>query len=270
MSISAQAGTAAPARAHDVPRAAGVARAGTVAAALGRTARRFPLTLCVLVALTAARTSQDVDPSLASRLEWDTSTTIPQMVHHPLRVFVGSVPWLTGASLPLWLLLVVVAVGGLEAAVGTGTALAIVMIGHVGATLVSEGVLGLRVATGRLPSSALDVLDVGPSYVVACALTATMVLANRRSLRMVAGLVLAVVAPDLVSGVTRWDLDGVGHTSAFVLGLLAGAVLIRRRRRHLPGTRRRPGQGTDRPAEPEPDPELRSSDPRPVVPAPVP
>jgi hypothetical protein len=209
---------------------AGSGPARALAPTAGRVAGRLPLTLCLLAAITGMRVLGNLAPGVAARLAWATSTTIPRMLTHPARVFVGSVPWLIHAPLPPWLLLVVISVGGLEATVGTVLALAVVLAGHVGATVISEGVLGVRVAVFGLPHGDLDVLDVGPSYVVATGLTATAVLTRRRWLRIVAAGTVALVIPSFCAGLTHGDLDGVGHTCALTLGALTATSPTLRRR----------------------------------------
>jgi hypothetical protein len=226
--------------------AAALRRCAALARWLWSSASRFPATGCLLVAIAATRIFQHVDPATASRWEWATSTTVSRMLHNPVPVLVGSIPWLPQGPLIPWLALSALAVGGLELALGTATALGVVLTGHVGATVISEGILGLRVAAGQLPSSALHVLDVGPSYVVAAALSAGAFLPGpRRGPRMVMCLALAVATPLLTSGVIRGDLDGVGHTAALVLGVLA-ARMPAVRRRAVPGrVARRSPDGPD-------------------------
>jgi len=206
---------------------------GAVRSAAGwlwREPRRFPVTVTLLGALIAARVLRGVAPDVAHRWQWATSTTLHQMVHHPLGVLVGSIPWVTEGPVLPWLALGGLAVGGLEAAIGSGAAFAVLFAGHTGATLISEGALGLRVASGALPSSALHILDVGPSYVIATSLVALVALPGRRRLRLGAGIVLVAIAPAMMYGLADGDVDGMGHTAAFVLGALAGAVPLLRRR----------------------------------------
>ncbi|WP_396229939.1 rhomboid-like protein, partial [Frankia sp. CpI1-P] len=126
------------------------------------------------------------------------------------------------------------AVGGLEATVGSVAALAVAFGGHTAATLISEGILGLRVVTGDLPSSALHVLDVGPSYAAGAALAALVALPTPRRLRTVAGVTLVAIAPAMMYGVTDGELDGIGHTAALALGALAATIPALRRRAARP------------------------------------
>ncbi|MCM3923738.1 hypothetical protein ND748_18960 [Frankia sp. AiPs1] len=193
------------------------------------------MTTVLLAVLLAARVLRGVDPDRATRWQWATSTTLHQMLHHPLGVLVGSIPWVTDGPVAPWLAFAALAVGGLEATIGSVAALAVAFGGHTAATLISEGILGLRVVTGGLPSSALHVLDVGPSYAAGAALAALVALPTPRRLRTVAGVTLVVVAPAMMYGVTDGELDGIGHTAALALGALAATIpALRRRARHAP------------------------------------
>jgi hypothetical protein len=198
--------------------------------------RHFPVTTVLLALLLAARVLRGVDPGRATRWQWATSTTLHQMLHHPIGVLVGSIPWVTDGPVAPWLAFAALAVGGLEATIGSVAALAVAFGGHTVATLISEGILGLRVVTGGLPSSALHVLDVGPSYTAGAALAALVALPTPRRLRTVAGVTLVVVAPAMMYGVTDGELDGIGHTAALALGALAATIPALRRRaaRHAP------------------------------------
>ncbi|CAJ62875.1 hypothetical protein; putative oxidoreductase domain [Frankia alni ACN14a] len=188
------------------------------------------MTTALLTLLLAARVLRGVDPHRATRWQWATSTTLHQMLHHPVGVLVGSIPWVTDGPVAPWLAFAALAVGGLEATVGSVAALAVAFGGHTAATLISEGILGLRVVTGDLPSSALHVLDVGPSYAAGAALAALVALPTPRRLRTVAGATLVAVAPAMMYGVTDGELDGIGHTAALALGALAAVIPALRRR----------------------------------------
>ncbi|MCK9893533.1 rhomboid-like protein [Frankia sp. AgB32] len=200
------------------------------AAAGGSLARRFPVTSVLVAALIAARVMRVTAPEVTHRWQWATSTTLDQLVHHPLGVLLGSIPWVTDGPVAPWVALAGLAVGGLEYTVGSLAAFGVLFGGHTGATLISEGVLGLRVADRQLPASALHILDVGPSYVVAASLAAVVVLPSRHQLRTVARLALVAILPAMTYGVVDVDLDSVGHIAAFALGALAATVPALRRR----------------------------------------
>jgi hypothetical protein len=187
-----------------------------------------------MVAITGAWTFARVAPARATQWEWALSTTIPRLAQHPGRVLVGSIPWLINGSLTTWLALTLLGLGTLELTVGTPTAIIVVLAGHVGGTALSEGLLGARVLTGALPRNALDVLDVGPSYVVVSALAAVVVLPCRALPRAATGLTLGVIAPALLAGAGQADLTGTGHAAALAIGAVAGALPPVRRRVRSP------------------------------------
>lgn len=209
---------------------AGRRRAAGVAVRLVGAPRAYPVTALLMTALLTARILRHVTPELVHRWWWATSTSLDQLAHHPLGVLFGSIPWVTGGPVIPWLALAALAVGGLEATLGSVAAFAVVFGGHTGATLISEGILGLRVATGNLPSSALHILDVGPSYVVATALAAVAVLPTSRRLRLTCAVALGAIAPAMMFDLVYGDVDGIGHTAAFALGALAAALPALRRR----------------------------------------
>ncbi|MCL9759677.1 rhomboid-like protein [Frankia sp. AiPa1] len=205
------------------------AAVGKRAAWLAALPRRYPVTAMLLAALLTGRILRGVTPELVHHWWWATSTTLSQLAHRPLGVLIGSIPWVTGGPVAPWLVLAGLAVGGLEATVGSVAAFAVVFGGHTVATVISEGILGLRVASGNLPSSALHILDVGPSYVVATALAAVVVLPARRRLRLITAVVLVAVAPAMLFDLIHADVDGIGHTTAFALGALAASLPALRR-----------------------------------------
>jgi len=198
--------------------------------------RRYPLTVGLIAGMGGTWLLTRLAPSAAARWRWAASTTVAHLARHPARVLVGSVPWVPAEWPAVWFVLALLGVGTLEVTVGPALALVVVFLGHAGATAVSEGVLGFRVLAGNLPRSALDVLDVGPSYVIVSALAAVAVLPARPPFRVACALAVAVAGPALLEGITRGDLTATGHVAALVVGVLAGAATpVRRRARGSSG-----------------------------------
>jgi hypothetical protein len=112
-----------------------------------------------------------------------------------------------------------------------GTAL-VMGVGHVIGTLVSEGIVAARVASGGLPVSAQFIVDVGPSYVVISALAVTM-LYGTWLYAIPAAVSFAAMAGDLFGGLPDLEVPAVGHLTALTAGIVLGGLLLRRARRRL-------------------------------------
>ncbi len=117
-----------------------------------------------------------------------------------------------------------------NALLGTARTVLLLVTGHVAGTLVSEGIIGYRVDHALLPPSARTIVDVGPSYVVVCALVVA-ILYGSRTQRLAAGAGFAVVAPHIFRGLTQLDVTPVGHLTAVATGAVLGTLLWHSARR---------------------------------------
>ena len=169
-----------------------------------------------------------------SRVLQATSTNIAHLTHDPWFVLPASA-FFTRGGLPVALAGCLLCIGLLELSAGHRIALAVAVTGHVIGTLVSEGVVAVRLATGDLPDSARRVLDVGPSYVlVACAATVIAWPDVDPRLRVACAV---SITPLFIF--TAWRLpagrvDAIGHLTAAVVGVVWAVWLRRRRRSALP------------------------------------
>jgi hypothetical protein len=166
----------------------------------------------------------------SSWLDW-ASTSLDSLATHPVGSLLASafvteddpLAWAGLALVGLWS-----AVRVLDAGRRVPWNTLIVLLGvHVLATVLSEGLLARRIALGYEPASARRLLDVGPSYVVVCALVVALV-AGRGLERIACAAGFVVVAPSLFEGLDRWDVTAVGHAGAVLLA--AGYGLWRRPR----------------------------------------
>ncbi|SFF12507.1 hypothetical protein SAMN05216251_108270 [Actinacidiphila alni] len=201
-------------------------RAGRAVAAYVRSAPGTYIWLAVLFATTVVmhRMAPDrVDAFLRLR-----STNIHNLSRHPLRALVRSALWIDGGK---WLPYVVpytVFHATAERWLGTKRWLAVVAVGHVLATYISEGVLLWAVRHGHAPRSAENTLDVGVSYGLA-SVEAVLTYAVVTPWRYVYGAgVLLFYGAALAEGRTFTD---VGHFTSVLLGLAC-----------YPLTRGRPGR----------------------------
>ncbi|HEX4017923.1 MAG TPA: rhomboid-like protein, partial [Frankiaceae bacterium] len=166
------------------------------------------------------------------------STNITHLAIDPLFVLPASA-FVDLGNTWLWVPLTLILLGGLERKLGPGRAFLIAFGAHVIATLISEGMLLMQIAWHAQPRSAVNILDVGPSYVILAAMAACLVLGSWK-LRLAAVLSGAIVIPGLLAGITGLDMSALGHLSSLILGTLfacaytdRGRAWITRHRRPL-------------------------------------
>ncbi|MBC7374436.1 MAG: hypothetical protein H7323_10655 [Frankiales bacterium] len=145
------------------------------------------------------------------------STSLPRLAAWPVTVPVSAV--LVAEDLAVWLVAVVLGVAAVEARLGWRRALVLVSGVHIGATILSQGLLGLRVVLGDAPPEALHQLDVGPSYVVIAGLVGAAMLSRSRLGRVAALAALAVGVPELIEGLPQLDLAATGHVAAVLIAV---------------------------------------------------
>ncbi|MFF1901996.1 rhomboid-like protein [Kitasatospora sp. NPDC058218] len=141
---------------------------------------------------------------------------------HPVEALTVSVfvPQSTVWVWPLFALSVFAVVSVL----GARRAVAALALAHVAATGLTEALVWWRIEHGSLPAAEAHVLDTGPSYVVVAALAVAIGRARPVWSRAVWLVMLAVAAPDLLSGIGDGEVSAVGHVLAFAAGLaIAGA-----------------------------------------------
>ncbi|HEX4430931.1 MAG TPA: rhomboid-like protein [Frankiaceae bacterium] len=164
------------------------------------------------------------------------STNITHLAIDPLFVLPASA-FVDLGNTWLWVPLTLILLGGLERMLGRGRALMIVFGAHVIATVISEGMLLLQIAWHAQPRSQVNILDVGPSYVILAAMAACLVLGSWK-LRLAAVLSGAIVIPGLLSGITGLDMSALGHLSSLVLGTLFALAFTDRGKRWIASHRR--------------------------------
>ena len=185
----------------------------------------YPVLLAATTLLVAAQ-----PPHRHADLVADWSTDLANLADHPVRALVLSA-FVADGDLVAWVVLALAGLAALGSRLGAVRALAVAAAVHVLATLVSQGVVLLRIRTGALPPSARVMTDVGPSYLVVAALVAAA--AYARGGARIAGLVgFAVLVPSLFTGLPDLDVTAVGHLASIVLALALGAAarMVRRTR----------------------------------------
>ncbi len=163
------------------------------------------------------------------------STNITHLAIDPLFVLPASAFVDQGNGF-LWLPLSLILIGGLERKLGTGRTMLLVFGAHVLATLISEGMLLLQIAWHDAPRSDVNILDVGPSYVILAAIAACLVLGSWK-LRLAATISGAIVIPGLLVGLDGWGMSAMGHLCSLILGALFALALTERSRRWMASRR---------------------------------
>jgi hypothetical protein len=161
-------------------------------------------------------------------LEW-TSTNLVNLHDHPLPALVVS-GLFTEGSLASWGLTALVGLGVTNRALGNWRTAVLVLSAHVGGTLISQGLLAYRIAGGQAPVSDRYITDVGPSYVVACALVAGAVYGIGVQ-RLPAVVGFALFAPNSFLGLPTLEVASVGHLCSVVIAVVVGWPLCRSARR---------------------------------------
>jgi hypothetical protein len=194
--------------------------------------RGAPWTFCWLAILLVTTVVQhSVSPEHLREILGDRSTNIHHLSDDPVRVLISSLFWLDGYYWLPYLVLYCVFHAPAERWLGATRWLAVGLTTHVCATLLSEGILYWAIEHGRASETLINTEDIGVSYFLAGivgVLTFRIVYPWRWV--YLAAMVALFITP-LVNHVT---FTGIGHVSAFLLGLVC-----------YPLTRSAPGQQWD-------------------------
>lgn len=222
--------------------------------------RRYPLPIVFIAAFCAVSSvyAYGLDSSGRRSLVAWSATNLVNLRINPLGTLVASA-FVAEAAPWMWVAFAVVGLFPVAHRFGNLRALVLVGAGQVIGTLISEGLLAWRISTGALPASIRFIDDVGPSYVIASALVATILYGAEplvrtarhghwpfdripgRWWRIGAGAGLAFLTPHLFSGLDRLDVAAVGHVVSLVTGAAVGRLLVRLERRRsatMPATPR--------------------------------
>ncbi|MFC1417287.1 rhomboid-like protein [Streptacidiphilus cavernicola] len=144
------------------------------------------------------------------------STNLDQLRHHPVKVLITSAFWTETPSFLFWFLLFNLIHVPVERRLGTWRWLAVAVTAHVGATLVSEGMVDVLINTGALPHRTAYALDIGVSYALAGSAGVLTWLVARPLRWYYLG---AASAFFVLLIVTDWDFTNLGHITAFLIGV---------------------------------------------------
>jgi hypothetical protein len=197
------------------------------------TSRRYAVAWVYLGCLTVAQVVYAfLGPRARTSLVTWASTSVVNLEHDPVGSLVVSA-FVTGSgarSLLTWLPVLAIALFGACAAVGGWRTVVVCAAGHVVGTLVSEGIVAWRVASGELPASFRHLIDVGPSYVAVSALVVTLLCGSRWWRVLAAADLLLLVFPGRIFvGLTSLNVSAVGHITAMVTAAACVPFLIHHR-----------------------------------------
>lgn len=171
----------------------------------------------------------------AARFVRFASTNLDNLTSHPVRSLLGSALVLDSpltrvltldfvGTLITFAAGMVVVLGALERRLGAVRALAVFVVGHVGATLITALVIELALDLHRYPGSVRSARDVGISYGAQAVLACGAVLFARgrtRALCILFVLIWPVGGMSFVGGLP--DFTTIGHWVAALLGFACGA-----------------------------------------------
>jgi len=159
------------------------------------------------------------------------STSVHNLQHDPAGSLVVSA-FVTQGYWLAWPFLIALAMFGANKVLGNWRTVLVCAAGHVIGTLVSEGIVGYRVAHGSLPAADRYLIDVGPSYVVVSAIAVALLYGSWLARGAAAvDLVLLVGVGNIFGGLSQLAVSAVGHTIAIAVGVILGSLLVWQLRR---------------------------------------
>jgi hypothetical protein len=203
-------------------------RVGRVGRAVWAYIRKAPGTyiwLAILFVTTVV--IRAVDPHTADRILERHSTNLHYLSQQPVRVLITSAFYIAGGGWWFYFVLYNIFHVPAERWLGTRRWLAVLLIAHVGATYISEGVLYWAIQHGMAPEKARFTLDYGVSYALA-GIEAVLVYLIAKPWRYV--YLVGLLFFYGLGVVQSRDFTSIGHFTAVLLGLAC-----------YPLTRSRPG-----------------------------
>jgi Rhomboid-like protein len=201
--------------------------------------------------------------SHAEIIAWS-STNLVNLHHDPAGSLVVSA-FIPGDPAITWVILGALGLFTVNRLLGNVRTVVLLATAHVAGTLVSEGIVGYQVSHAILPQSARTLVDVGPSYVVVCALVAATLYGSWWE-RVAAGGGFAVLSFHIFHGLSHLEVTATGHVVAITIGAVLGGLLLRSARAGGAGNSAGAGGG-DSAASGQRQPEPDTAGPPPVRPS---
>ncbi|MFI6930608.1 rhomboid-like protein [Streptomyces sp. NPDC050287] len=182
----------------------------------------------VVVLVVTSLVTEHAAPSLVHTLHQGSSTDVAHLLRTPVPVLLASAVWIAGGMLSPYAIGLVVVFTALERRIGGARTACVFLLGHVLATVVTEGAVGIGVLVGHLPDSSLHRLDYGVSFGVAAgagALAGLLTPWLRWPLVVGVGVMLVMDLIAFTDPLTNW-----GHLTAFAVGVALWPSVRRWRR----------------------------------------
>ncbi|WP_405624211.1 rhomboid-like protein [Streptomyces sp. NBC_00076] len=194
------------------------------------TPTRTPFTIgyATVLAVTSLVTEYAA-PSVVHTLHQASSTDVAHLVQWPVAVLLASALWIAGGLLSPYAIGLLLVLTALERRIGGARTAGVFLLGHVLATLATEGAVGLGVLVGHLPDSSLHRLDYGVSFGVATCVGALAGLLTpwlRRPLLTAFGGMVVLDLIAFTDPMTNW-----GHLISLGIGVATWPVTRRHRAR---------------------------------------
>jgi len=157
-------------------------------------------------------------------LNW-ASTDLVNLRHHPVSAMIVSA-FVDDSFILDWIVIGLIGLVCAGHTLGNLRCAATVTVAHVVGTLVSEGILAIRIADGAVAETQRTILDIGPSYGILAALVVSIAY-GRWPARIASAVAFALLAPHLFVGLTHLDVSAVGHSCVILVSLVTGHFLQR-------------------------------------------
>lgn len=218
-------------RYRDIAHAALVRRAVPAAARhVRRQIAGAPATFCYLAVLCATTgVLAWMGHKASSGIILAASSNLRHLTIDPGQALFSSAFWLASGfkELTTWLILFPIVLAPVERRLGSRRTIATFALGHIGATLITQGVLGAAIGLRLAAARWENVPDVGASYGFIAVAALLFALVPRRWRHVYAVVLVGWIAS--ISHVAQPDFTTVGHGVALAIGLL-GARSLRRHR----------------------------------------
>ncbi|MFC8518056.1 rhomboid-like protein [Streptomyces sp. NPDC057257] len=184
----------------------------------------FTFGFAALLAVTSLITTY-ASPSLVYALHQGSSTDVAHLVRTPVLVLLASALWVAGGLVSPYALCFLLVLTALERRIGGARTAVVFLLGHVLATLATEGTVGFAVLFGHLPDSSLHRLDYGISFGVATSVGALAGLVRpwlRWPMLLLFGGMLLEDLYEFTDPMTNW-----GHLISLAIGVSTWPMIRR-------------------------------------------